>query len=170
MKVRNSQGSKITTVKPEVDEAVKPTPDARLAELAKAERESKLAEAKTKAEAMAVERAQVKARREEEARIRKDERLARQAETKAEREAAKMTRTALRSEAKAKKDAERAEKKARIAAAHAPKPCGCGCGGMTKSKFLPGHDSKFHSWIVKSVESKDATVIKAMLDKLGIQL
>jgi len=23
--------------------------------------------------------------------------------------------------------------------------CWCGCGGATKSKFVPGHDSKFHS-------------------------
>ena len=22
--------------------------------------------------------------------------------------------------------------------------CWCGCGGMTKGKFVPGHDSKFH--------------------------
>ena len=26
----------------------------------------------------------------------------------------------------------------------APAPCWCGCGGTTKSKFVPGHDSRFH--------------------------
>jgi len=25
------------------------------------------------------------------------------------------------------------------------KPCWCGCGGTTKSRFVPGHDSRFHS-------------------------
>lgn len=44
--------------------------------------------------------------------------------------------------------------KARIAeleAAAKPKkkkeagPCWCGCGGTTKSRFVPGHDAKFHS-------------------------
>jgi hypothetical protein len=25
-----------------------------------------------------------------------------------------------------------------------PVPCWCGCGGMTKSRFVPGHDSKYH--------------------------
>lgn len=26
----------------------------------------------------------------------------------------------------------------------APKVCFCGCGGTTKSKFVPGHDARFH--------------------------
>ena len=30
-----------------------------------------------------------------------------------------------------------------------PKPCWCGCGGRTKSKFVQGHDSRFHSTIKK---------------------
>ena len=25
-------------------------------------------------------------------------------------------------------------------------PCFCGCGGVTKSRFVPGHDARFHSW------------------------
>ena len=25
-------------------------------------------------------------------------------------------------------------------------PCFCGCGGLTKSRFVPGHDARFHSW------------------------
>ena len=25
-------------------------------------------------------------------------------------------------------------------------PCFCGCGGTTKSRFVPGHDARFHSW------------------------
>lgn len=25
-----------------------------------------------------------------------------------------------------------------------PVPCWCGCGGTTKSRFVPGHDSRFH--------------------------
>lgn len=28
--------------------------------------------------------------------------------------------------------------------ATATSPCWCGCGGTTKSKFVPGHDSRFH--------------------------
>ena len=24
--------------------------------------------------------------------------------------------------------------------------CYCGCGGLTKSRFVPGHDARFHSW------------------------
>jgi len=29
------------------------------------------------------------------------------------------------------------------------KPCWCGCGGTTKSRFVPGHDSRFHSMAKK---------------------
>jgi len=41
----------------------------------------------------------------------------------------------------------------------APKPkttgeCWCGCGGATKSKFVPGHDSKFHG-LAKKVARGD---------------
>ena len=39
--------------------------------------------------------------------------------------------------------------------------CWCGCGGRTKSKFVQGHDSKFHSTIkkcIRGVEGFDADV------------
>lgn len=26
-----------------------------------------------------------------------------------------------------------------------PKPCLCGCGGITKRRFVPGHDARFHA-------------------------
>jgi len=29
------------------------------------------------------------------------------------------------------------------------KPCACGCGGKTAGYFIPGHDSKFKSWLLK---------------------
>lgn len=33
-----------------------------------------------------------------------------------------------------------------------PKPCGCGCGTMTKGgQFIPGHDAKLMSAIIQSV-------------------
>ena len=33
-----------------------------------------------------------------------------------------------------------------------PKPCGCGCGEMTKGgQFIPGHDAKLLSAIIQSV-------------------
>jgi len=37
-----------------------------------------------------------------------------------------------------------------------PKPCGCGCGDMTKGgQFIPGHDAKLLSAIIKSVGGLD---------------
>lgn len=30
-----------------------------------------------------------------------------------------------------------------------PKPCKCGCGGRTKSFFIPGHDARFKGWLLK---------------------
>ena len=32
--------------------------------------------------------------------------------------------------------------------------CWCGCGGRTKSKFVQGHDSKFHSTIKKCLRGE----------------
>lgn len=37
-------------------------------------------------------------------------------------------------------------------AARKPKPlhdCECGCGGQTHSRFVPGHDSRLHAWILR---------------------
>ena len=34
-------------------------------------------------------------------------------------------------------------------------PCWCGCGGLTKGKFVPGHDSKFHG-LAKKVARGEA--------------
>jgi hypothetical protein len=33
--------------------------------------------------------------------------------------------------------------------------CWCGCGGMTKGRFVPGHDSRFHA-LAKSVARGEA--------------
>lgn len=33
----------------------------------------------------------------------------------------------------------------KIAKSKQQNECWCGCGGVTKGKFVPGHDSKFHS-------------------------
>jgi len=33
-----------------------------------------------------------------------------------------------------------------------PKPtvaCECGCGGQTKSRFVPGHDARLHGWALR---------------------
>ncbi len=32
--------------------------------------------------------------------------------------------------------------------------CFCGCGGTTKSKFVPGHDARFHGWAKKVVRGE----------------
>ena len=45
-----------------------------------------------------------------------------------------------------------------------PVPCWCGCGGTTKSRFCPGHDSKFHG-LAKLVARGEANLEKA-LDRL----
>jgi len=38
-----------------------------------------------------------------------------------------------------------------------PKPCTCGCGGMTKGgRFLPGHDARYHSALKKMLEQNPA--------------
>jgi len=29
------------------------------------------------------------------------------------------------------------------------RPCYCGCGGETQSRFVPGHDARFHGWARK---------------------
>lgn len=29
------------------------------------------------------------------------------------------------------------------------RPCFCGCGGETQSRFVPGHDARFHGWARK---------------------
>jgi hypothetical protein len=34
-------------------------------------------------------------------------------------------------------------------------PCWCGCGGLTKGKFMPGHDSRFHA-LAKKVARGEA--------------
>lgn len=38
-----------------------------------------------------------------------------------------------------------------------PTGCWCGCGGLTKSRFVPGHDAKFHSR-AKKVARGEATM------------
>jgi hypothetical protein len=43
-------------------------------------------------------------------------------------------------------------------------PCYCGCGGTTKSKFVPGHDARFHGTVKKVVRGElDAAPILAAL-------
>ena len=58
--------------------------------------------------------------------------------------------------------------KPRTRAARAePQKCGCGCGKMTKGgKFLPGHDSKLHSRLLKAAKEGD-NAAKAELRKHG---
>lgn len=30
------------------------------------------------------------------------------------------------------------------------KPCGCGCGNVTKGgRFVPGHDARLHGWVIR---------------------
>jgi hypothetical protein len=29
------------------------------------------------------------------------------------------------------------------------RPCSCGCGGLTQSRFMPGHDSRLRAWVLK---------------------
>lgn len=29
------------------------------------------------------------------------------------------------------------------------RPCECGCGGSTKSRFVPGHDGRLHGWVLR---------------------
>ncbi len=44
--------------------------------------------------------------------------------------------------------------------AKALKVCFCGCGGMTKSSFVPGHDARFHGNIKKAIrEELDAQTV-----------
>ena len=43
-----------------------------------------------------------------------------------------------------------------------PAPCWCGCGGTTKSKFVPGHDSKFHG-LAKKVARGQADHADALI-------
>lgn len=31
----------------------------------------------------------------------------------------------------------------------ASNPCACGCGHLTKSTFVPGHDSRLRGWVVR---------------------
>lgn len=40
------------------------------------------------------------------------------------------------------------------------KECMCGCGGVTKSRFCPGHDSKFKSVLRKRLADGDNTVME----------
>ncbi len=42
-------------------------------------------------------------------------------------------------------------------------PCWCGCNGMTKSRFIPGHDARFHSW-AKAVARGEKTAGEVALD------
>ena len=54
-----------------------------------------------------------------------------------------------------------------------PKPataplCGCGCGSEVRQRFLPGHDAKLRSALVKAASNGDATA-SANLRKLGWQ-
>lgn len=51
--------------------------------------------------------------------------------------------------------------------AKTPKPlvaCWCGCGGETRSRFVPGHDARFHGWAKKVIrEEMDAETVLAGL-------
>jgi colicin import membrane protein len=61
----------------------------------------------------------------------------------------------------------------------APKPvkvpksqneCGCGCGGLTFNRFLPGHDAKLKSRLLTEAASDDgdvASAAQAELESLG---
>lgn len=46
------------------------------------------------------------------------------------------------------------------------KECRCGCGGSTKSKFCPGHDSKFKAALSKRVAAGDQTAWE-VINELG---
>ncbi len=38
---------------------------------------------------------------------------------------------------------------------HGPKPCLCGCGGITNRRFVPGHDAKYHGRIKREQQAKE---------------
>lgn len=40
-------------------------------------------------------------------------------------------------------------------------PCGCGCGDTTKSRFVPGHDSKLHSRVLRLARGEKLTGLSA---------
>ena len=42
--------------------------------------------------------------------------------------------------------------------------CWCGCGGVTKNKFVPGHDSKFHS-LAKQVARGQAEMPESFVNE-----
>lgn len=51
------------------------------------------------------------------------------------------------------------------------KVCFCGCGGMTKARFVPGHDSKFHSRAKLAMRvSEDTDEIAAAIDAMSESL
>ncbi len=45
-----------------------------------------------------------------------------------------------------------------------PKPCGCGCGEMTRGgDFLPGHDARFRGRLLTAIDAGDESAIEALL-------
>ena len=61
---------------------------------------------------------------------------------------------------------EKAKMQRKVKEATAVKQCMCGCGGTTKSKFCPGHDSKFKNALRKRLAEGDATAM-VMIEQLG---
>ena len=44
------------------------------------------------------------------------------------------------------------------------RPCFCGCGGETQSRFVPGHDARFHGWARKVAKGElDIALVLATL-------
>lgn len=46
-------------------------------------------------------------------------------------------------------------------------PCWCGCGGTTQSRFVPGHDGRFHGWAKKvargTISAEEAEALMAKM-------
>ena len=51
-----------------------------------------------------------------------------------------------------------------------PRACLCGCGFMSKARFLPGHDAKLHSLVLKihrkQADKSELTTTPETLDYL----
>ena len=49
------------------------------------------------------------------------------------------------------------------------KACMCGCGGLTKNRFLPGHDQKLRTSFEKSIGGAENLLrLKQYIDEKGI--
>jgi len=52
------------------------------------------------------------------------------------------------------------------------KLCWCGCGGLTKSRFMPGHDSRFHSLakkVARGTEDLEASLANLPHDEARVE-